>query len=140
MRNENDRHDEKTAHRREEAMHRYYPGEEMYLRRKKSHAGRIFLRVLEILAVILSYLESSRIARFITAKLSMDLVVETTHRLGPQAGHSLSTFLAAIVAEPRLIALIVVILILLLELVALLIRRLGRHPREHRPPRPPQYP
>ncbi|MBR2764704.1 MAG: hypothetical protein IKE03_01805 [Blautia sp.] len=98
-------------------------------RLKKSHAGVIFLRIVEFVMIGLSLLASSRIARFITAKLTLDSVVVVTSRFGPAAGHNYSTILAAIAAEPKLIAVIVTGVILLLELIALLIRAIRRPAR-----------
>ena len=102
--------------------------------KKKTRAGRIFVRVVELLAIALSFLGRSQIARFLTAKVSMDVLVEVTDRFGPKAGHRLSTVMALIVAEPHIIALAVTGIILVLELVYLvihLIRNRGRH-RKHR--------
>ena len=91
--------------------------EKSFYKRKKRHAGRIFRRIMELLAIALSFLGRSRIARFLTAKASMDIVVEVTAILGKDAGHRLSTFFAFLAAEPALIAVFVTILILLVELV-----------------------
>ena len=101
-------------------------------RRAKGHTKRVFVRVLEILLIALSYFERSYIVRFLTAKISMDVLVEVTDRFGADWGHRLSTVLAVIVAEPRLIAVIVTGVILVLELIALLWRSLSRPHRRMR--------
>ena len=77
---------------------------------------------MEVLAIVLSFLESSRIARFLTAKVSMDVVVEVTDKFGTRAGHRMSSILAFIVAEPRIIAVAVTGVILVLELILGIVR------------------
>ena len=89
----------------------------------RSHARIVFLRVMELLSIALSFLYRSRIARFITTKISMDIVVEVTAVFGKDAGHRLSTFLALLTAEPALIAVFVTALILVLEMLFWIIRR-----------------
>jgi|GEM_PF-545936 len=91
---------------------------------KKGPAGRAFLTALELLAVALSFLERSRIARFLSTKVALDTVVEVTARFGRDAGHRLSTCVAVFVAEPRLIAVLVAGVIVCLHLLAWLLRRL----------------
>lgn len=91
--------------------------EEARARRAKGTAVRAFRRGLELVAVGLSYFQSSYIVRFLTAKMSMDVLVEVTARFGASTGHALSTVLAALVAEPRLIAVGVAGVLLLLELL-----------------------
>lgn len=103
-------------------------------KRKKHHAGRIFRRIMELIAIALSFLGRSRIARFLTAKASMDIVVEVTAVLGRDAGHRLSTFFAFLAAEPALIAVFVTIVVLLVELILWVIGRL-RPDRRRRPHR-----
>ncbi len=139
----------KIVHDRDAATERYFSEEkERYSKvqessgmehgkigKHRAHAARVYLRGLEILAIALSYLESSRIARFITAKLSMGAVVEVTARMGRDAGHHLSSFLAVLVAEPKLIALIVAGVLLVLEFIGFVVRR-ARRGSEHRPHRP----
>ena len=93
-------------------------------RRRRSRTAFIFARLLEITAVVVSFLAGSRIARFLTAKVSMDVLVEVTDRFGPRAGHSLSTLMAAIVAEPRLIAVILIGVFVICHFVAWIVRRL----------------
>ena len=112
-----------------ERMHRERKRREAQL--KKTRGGKIFLRIAELLTIGLSFLASSRIARFITAKLTMDTVVEVTAHFGPAVGHRLATILAAIAAEPLLIAAAVTGIILLLEFIALVIRAITR-PRYRR--------
>ena len=90
--------------------------------RKKSKAGLIFLRVMEVMAIGLSYFQGNAIVRFLTTKVVMDATVEVTARYGKEAGHMVATVLAAVVAEPRLIALGVTILILAANGIALIIR------------------
>ena len=88
--------------------------------------ARIFVSLLEVIAVAVSFLAGSRIARFLTAKVSMDVIVEVTDRFGPAAGHNLSTLLASIVAEPRLIAVFVIIVLVVFNIIFWLISRLLR--------------
>ena len=66
-----------------------------------------WVRALEITLIVVSFLERNQIARFISAKLGLDFVVEVTSRFGAPAGHRLSSWIAVIIAEPRLIAVIV---------------------------------
>ena len=94
---------------------------------------RVFLHTLELIAVALAFLEGNAIARFLVAKVGMDTVVEVTHRFGRSAGRSVSTFLAAIVAEPRLIAVIVAGFFIVLHLLAWGVRSARLH-RMHRNP------
>ena len=107
--------------------------------RERSRAGVYFARSLELLAIALAYLEKSRLVRFITAKLSMDAVVEVTARFGRSAGHRLSTFLSLIVAEPRLLAVIITGILLVVNLVVWLAglfknrRRHGRYSQRSMP-------
>ena len=98
-------------------------------RHVRRHLTDLWVRLLEILAVALSFLQRSRIARFLSAKLSMGAVVEVTARFGRSAGHRLSTVLAAIVAEPRLIVIIVIGVILIGELIAWIVRQILRRSR-----------
>lgn len=84
--------------------------------------------MLEILAVVLSFLGRNAIARFLAAKLGLSVVVEVTSRFGADAGHRLSSFVALIIAEPRLIAVIVTGIIVLLHVIAWIIQLL-RGPR-----------
>ena len=100
--------------------------------KEKRHAGRIFRRSMELLAIVLSFLARSRIARFLTAKASMDLVVEVTAVLGRDAGHRLSTFFAFLAAEPALIAVFVTAIVLLTELILWVIARLRPDRRRRR--------
>ena len=104
--------------------------EEARAERTKSHVMRAFRHALELVAVGLSYFQSSYIVRFLTAKLSMDVLVEVTARFGANAGHSLSTLLAALVAEPRLIAVGVAAVLLLVELIAGTCRAVSRGRRK----------
>lgn len=105
-------------------------------RRLRRRTRRIFLRCVELIAVAVSFLGRNAIARFLAAKAGLDLVVEVTARFGADAGHRLSTIVAAIIAEPRLIAVIVVIFLLIFHLLAWLIRLFFR-PRPRRRPYSP---
>ena len=101
-------------------------------RHRETSFSRILVRTLEIMAVILSFLGSSRIARFLSAKVTMDVLVEVTDKFGARAGHWLSTVIAAIIAEPLIIAYVVSGVIIFANLLALLIRALKRrHRRKH---------
>ena len=106
---------------------RYGRGRELYSqgRKPKGKAGTVFVLLLEVGAVVASFLASSSIARFLTAKITMDVVVEVTARFGKEAGHALSNVLAMIVAEPRIIAVIVAGFILFLNFIVWLIRKLA---------------
>ncbi len=84
---------------------------------------------MQIVTVFLSYLGRSRIVRFITAKLGLDVVVEVTARFGAPAGHRLSSFVAALIAEPRLIAVIVAGIFLLIDLIVIIVRAARRRSR-----------
>ena len=104
-------------------------------RRLRRRTRRIFLRCVELIAIAVSFLGRNAIARFLAAKAGLDLVVEVTARFGADTGHRLSTIVAAIIAEPRLIAVIVVLFFLICHLLAWLIRlifRLRRRPRPYR--------
>lgn len=92
-------------------------------KRKKSHFARNLVLTIEVLAIVLSVLERSRIARFLSAKITLDLVVEVTDRFGKAAGHRLSTIIAAIVAEPLIIAYVLAGTLLVIDLIVLLIKR-----------------
>ena len=98
---------------------------------------QIFIWALEIVAVTLSFLQRSHIARFLTAKVGMDTVVEVTRHLGADAGHSLSTFVALLVADPRLIAVFIAGCFLIINFIAGIVswnvrrrRRRNRRPRK----------
>ena len=95
-------------------------------RRRRSKAGLMYLHAAELIAVAVSFLASSRIARFLVAKLTMDTVVEVTDRFGADAGHTLSGFLALIVAEPKMIAVVVAGVFLVLNAVIWLCTSLHR--------------
>ena len=47
-------------------------------KRKKSLFARNLVRCLEVLAVVLSILGRSRVARFLSTKVTLDVVVEVT--------------------------------------------------------------
>ena len=102
-------------------------------RRLRRRTRRIFLRCVELIAVAVSFLGRNAIARFLAAKAGLDLVVEVTARFGADTGHRLSTIVAAIIAEPRLIAVIVVLFFLIFHLLAWLIRLFFRPRRRRRP-------
>ena len=87
--------------------------------------------MLEILAIVLSFLGRNAIARFLAAKFGLSVVVEVTSRFGADAGHRLSSFVALLIAEPRLIAVIVTGIIVLFHAIAWIISLL-RGPK-HRP-------
>ena len=93
---------------------------------RRHHPKLIYLHIAEIIAVILSFLERSRIARFLTAKVGLDMVVTVTDRFGAPAGRHLSTFIAALIAEPMLIAAFLTVVFILCNIIlhiVLLIRR-----------------
>ena len=104
--------------------------------KRKSKAGKIFVRTLEVLAIGGSYFTSSRLARFFTTKVVLDIQTEITVHFGRDAGHQMATVLAAIVAEPRIIAAVVTGVILFINLIAFLCRKIGgrRRRRKHNPP------
>ena len=115
----------------------------------KKSVKKTFLHTLEILAVVLSFLGRNSIARFLAAKLGLSAVVEVTSRFGADAGHRFSSFVALLIAEPRLIAVIVAGVIVLFHAVAWIISLLvhpARRPHsgkrhDHRPDRDePVYP
>ncbi|MBQ8304975.1 MAG: hypothetical protein IJX90_01960 [Blautia sp.] len=108
----------------------YYDDKIERHRHKKSAFSRYFVRTLEVLAIVLSFLGRSRIARFLSTKITLDVVVEVTDKFGAAAGHRLSTFIAAIVAEPLIIAYVVTGVIVAINLLALLIRKLRRRRRD----------
>ena len=114
---------------REEKEKKYLEAKE---KARKSHAGKVFARILELVIIGLSFFERSYIVRFLTAKLSMDVLVEITAHFGPVVGHQVSSLLAAIVAEPRLVAVIVTGIILLLELLVGIFRMIFRPRRASR--------
>ncbi len=103
-----------------------YEPAEVKPRKKKTKAGIIFLRVMEILAIALSYFQSNAIVAFLTTKAMMDVTVTITAHFGADAGYRastiFSTILASFVAEPRLIAVVVTALILVLNGIVLIIR------------------
>ena len=101
-------------------------------RRKRSRTGLVFLHVMELVTIGLSYLERSRIVRFITAKLGLDVVVEVTDRFGAPAGHRLSTFVSLLIAEPALIAVLVTAVWVLINLIVFLILGIRRSRRRKR--------
>ena len=100
----------------------------------RARAALIFWRAAEILAIVLSFLGRSRIARFLGTKAVLDFVVEVTAIFGREAGHRLSTFLALLAAEPQLITVTVTSLILLVELIIYIVRHLRPRRPGHRPP------
>ncbi len=106
--------------------------EEARVQKAKGHAMRVFRHALEIIAVGLSYFQSSYNVRFLTAKVSMDVLVEVTARFGANSGHALSTVMAALVAEPRLIAVGLAAVLLLIELFASIGKAVSRHRRRKR--------
>ena len=96
---------------------------------RKSHFARNTALVLEGLVLVLSVLERSRIARFLSTKVVLDLVVEVTDKFGAAAGHRLSTIIAAIVAEPMILVYIVAGLLTLVNLLVFLFRKPRRRRR-----------
>ena len=93
-------------------------------KKKKSMFARNLVRVMEVLAIVISILERSRIARFLSTKVTLDVLVEVTDKFGADAGHRLSTFIAAVVADPMIVAYVVAGFLVFLNLVVFLIRRL----------------
>ena len=114
---------------REEKEKKYLEAKD---RARKSHAGKVFARILELVVIGISFFERSYIVRFLSAKLSMDVLVEITAHFGPGVGHQVSSLLAAIVAEPRLVAVIATGIILVIELLASLLRLIFRPRRAYR--------
>ena len=112
------------------------PSEKGSFRRR---AKRHYLWALQLLAVGLSYLGRSRIVRFITAKLGLSFVVEVTDRFGAPAGHRISTFISALIAEPRLIALVLAGIFLAIDLIIILVRSAGRRRHHHHTHHRPRY-
>lgn len=110
---------------KESAMARYEDRIEKQ-KTKKSHFARNLVLTLEALAIVLSVLGRSRIARFLSAKATLGLVVEVTDRFGKAAGHRLSTIIAAIVAEPLIIAYVLAGILVVIDLIVLLIRKRRR--------------
>ena len=101
----------------------------------KRRSRAIFVRTVELIVVVLSFLGSSAIARFLVAKITLDTIVWVTSTFGPGVGHTLSSFLAAIVAEPRIIAFIVAGIFFLIHLIGGFIRLLvPRRPHHHHGP------
>ena len=92
-------------------------------RQKKTSFSRTLVRVLEILAIVLAFLGNSRIARFLSAKVTMDVLVEVSVRFGAPAGHFLSSVIAAVIAEPLIIAYGITGVIVAIHLLVLLIRK-----------------
>ena len=110
------------------------PPPEAYEHHLRRRATRVFFRTVELIAIAVSFFGRNAIARFIGAKLGLDFIVEVTARFGANAGHRLSTIVAAIIAEPRLIALIVTGFFLVCHVIAWIVH-LIRH-RHHRPHHP----
>ena len=115
----------------------------------KQSAKRTFLHMLELLAIALSFLGRNSIARFLAAKFGLSVVVEVTSRFGADTGHRLSSFIALLIAEPRLIAVLVTAVIVLVHSLVWIISKLkqsrhrprGRRPLEQHPDREdPVYP
>ena len=122
------RKEESVPMTRQVSAEKYYRPEEKCLpaEKKKRKSAVIFLRVMEVLTVGTSFLASSRIARFLTAKITMDVVVEVTDRFGKNVAHALTTTLAMIVAEPRIIAFTVTGVILGLNAIVWSVRGIRR--------------
>ena len=126
-RHEEPKYESKTDPWREPLKHepKYDPWREppKHARRKpprrpgRSHAKLRFLHIIEILTIVLSFLASSRIARFLAAKISLSVIVEVTDKFGAAAGHRLSTLVSMIIAEPKIIAVIVTGIWLCVDLV-----------------------
>ena len=115
------------------------PPPEVHEQHLRHRARRVFFRTVELITIALSFFGRNAIARFIGAKLGLDFIVEVTAHFGADAGHRLSTIVAAIIAEPRLIALIVTGFFLVCHLIAWIVRLIRRrrrphHPHGHRPP------
>ena len=106
--------------------------EDARARRVRSRVRMVFARALEIVLVAISYFQSSYIVRFVTTKLSMDVLVEVSVRFGRDTGHLLSTCLATIATEPRLIAVVVAAVLLVIEFFAWIGRSIGRSRRRRR--------
>ena len=103
---------------------------------QKSHFARNVALVMEGLVLVLSVLERSRIARFLSTKAILDLVVEVTDKFGAAAGHRLSTMIASIVAEPMIIVYIVAGLLTVINLLVFLIQK-HRHKKKQALKKPP---
>ncbi len=101
-------------------------------RRKKSLFARNLVRVMEVMVVVLSVLGRSRIARFLSTKITLDVVVEVTDKFGAAAGHRLSTFIAAIVAEPMIVAYAVAGFLVIVNLLVIVLRRVRRKSHHRR--------
>ena len=104
-------------------------------RRPGRRSKYVFWRCLEIVAIAVSFLGRNAIARFLAAKVGLDFTVEVTAAFGRDAGHKVSTIVALIVAEPRLIAVLVAGIFLIIELVFWILRMVFRgvaHPRARR--------
>ena len=95
-------------------------------RHKKSSFSRTLVRVLEVMAIVLGFLANSRIARFLSAKVTMDVLVEVSVRFGAPTGHFLSTVIAAVIAEPLIIAYGITGVIIAGNLIVFLIKSLRK--------------
>ena len=100
--------------------------------REKRKSVRIFLRVMELVAIAASFLARSSIARFVVAKLSGDVIVEVTARFGRDAGHALTTVMAAIMAKPEIIGFVVTGVILVIDLLVTCCMTVRRRRRRRR--------
>ena len=100
----------------------YDDDDDVPVRRRARHT---FRHVCELIVIGLTYFQRSAIVRFLTTKLSMDVVVEVSARYGAPAGHRLSTFMAAIAADPRILALIITGIILIFNLLGWIIRKVS---------------
>ena len=115
-----------------QAVNRPIP-EKPYPKRSRGGTFRaIFLHMAEIVAVGLTYLERSRAARFLTAKLGTNLIVDVTDRFGKDAGRTLGTFISALIAEPSLIALVMAVFFVVFNSILFLFRSIHRRSRQRR--------
>ena len=100
---------------------------------KKSHFAYFLVLTLEALAIVMDVLERSRIARFLSTKAVLSVVVEVTDRFGARAGHRLSTFISAVVAEPLIAVYIIAGILAALNLLVLVVRLAKKKKRTRKP-------
>ena len=93
---------------------------------KKSRAGLIFLRVIELIAIGTSFLSSHFLATYIFEWLDGFILIEVTDRFGREAALKFNTWYAgvkaAIIARPEIIAFVVTGVILGINVIVWLVR------------------